>query len=550
MSNEEEKLFVGSVWGLPRGPLKNPAYDYLDRRWYQDPILQLLWYMPQIEVKSFKSSIAVSGTSWRTYVSDDLSLLDGIRTFRSITDQTIGSITRSNWKPRTRFSMYGDLLDITYGGLMPFQELSGTEGSKSEPVGNWDVQTFRWNNQIVIPWEALVFSLRRLIKQTSVIDFDVDASYDNNRRATCTVSIQSLSDDRIRYSCVQSSTSNTHSQKASYSVVVLRRHQLVSYHTYGAIITDVVNSTPHHVLLGSGDFGSVTSTGGDDRYVSRLAGGSSVSINRLKPGLFNTQSVALSKIMGEASRNFESLVESPEMVGFADLLMTETTSRFRGNAFTHVAKLLATGHLIRAFVVEPLLETFADLKKVATKFQELKPMIVVAKDYFTWSSTDQNLDRDKFNGFPEGLAQLIFELCPDPVETVVTYGSQAFTGYSKDDVIKITSSIFYDASRKGFMPQPAYLWQGLTLSFVIDWYLPMSTYIKNAQSALFGTRFTNTTFGHSVFISVLTPRGTKIAVYIRSDATRFAIDPRSASWLRASGAPASIAIPLAIVLSL
>jgi hypothetical protein len=277
-----------------------------------------------------------------------------------------------------------------------------------------------------------------------------------------------------------------------------------------------------------------------------------VSIMSCAPALYHTQSRAYSSLLGNVSKNFESLIESPEFLGIIFQVAKNASDGFAKfippQYFTTLQKVRFVIHMVCGlylgwiFAVSPALQSARDaferFLKDTRGFSGKG-----ALDFEGTSSTIEDL--------PVGLRDLLHRVVPDDsIERYkIRFGSQLYARPAADKVIGVIDKIIDDASRLGIEPNPVYLYQMQPFTFVLDWFVPLGALMQDAYNRFKLTHARGVVAGHSVSITLTVNCGFTVVVYLRSEATLSMIDPQADSWLTSS-VPASVAIPLAAVLLL
>jgi len=281
-----------------------------------------------------------------------------------------------------------------------------------------------------------------------------------------------------------------------------------------------------------------------------------VSIMSVAPGLFHTQSKALSSLLGEVSKNFESFVEAP---GFFQALFAVASSDTDDIALDTIKGFLpATASLAEKvkilirlvcgvyigwiFAINPALASARDA------YERLLKTLggISGKGSMRFSGTEST-----FESLPEGLRELVSSVNPGVllVRYEIRIGSQIMLDAKSDKVVNSLTRVIEDAGRFGIEPNPVYLYQAIPFSFVFDWGIPMGSLMNDAYNRykLIGKR--GLVAGHSLSMELQYDDGLRVRIYLRSEATYNMIDPQAETWLQSS-VPAAVAIPLAALLLL
>jgi len=290
------------------------------------------------------------------------------------------------------------------------------------------------------------------------------------------------------------------------------------------------------------------------------------SIASFAPGLFHTQSQSFLALLGEVSKNFESLVESPQFIptltGVADSIISKDsvlgsklglfTSPSAFDSFSResplsrirlLLKFLAGLHLAYVFAIAPALKSADDA--LTTFIREVS--VSKGKSYVKYTTQDGT-----FSGWPAGLVKLVQGFRSEEIARCeVLYGSQAETSLTKTRTFEALDRVLDDVRRAGIEPDPVYLYAAIPLSFVFDAVVfPVAVIMTDAYQRFKMTTSRHFTMGHSVRVVVTYRSGLVYRLYVRSDASQILFDPPDTSWLKASGLTPAIAISLATVLFL
>lgn len=275
------------------------------------------------------------------------------------------------------------------------------------------------------------------------------------------------------------------------------------------------------------------------------------SVMACSAGLYHTQSRAYASLLGSASDNFESFVESPDFFGsileiaksptpwLESFLPTGITSPIARARF--LVKLVCGIYIGWIFAISPALTSARDAFK---RFMN-SVSIITGKGALLFEGDKSTLD-----SLPDGLRKLLsFRTDSDLATYSVRLGSQVYATPTADKVTGVFESMLEEASRIGVEPDPTYLYAMLPFTFVFDWKIPMGALMKDAYNRyrLIGKR--GIVAGHSVSVDITYEDGVRLRVYLRSVATVLMIDPQVETWLTAA-VPPSVAVPLALLLIL
>jgi hypothetical protein len=270
------------------------------------------------------------------------------------------------------------------------------------------------------------------------------------------------------------------------------------------------------------------------------------------PILFYTQSKALTSMLGDISRNFESLFEAPEMLAFLDevLFVTEAAEdvfkELKGvKIFDRVIialKLLIGGYFAYIFAIKPFFELLPEL---FDKVKVLPQKKYEATTTFEGDVTELQTHEESFVNYVRGNLPV-----DDIVSYKATFHTECMATITNQYIVRVLGEMAGILQARGAIPSVSDGWKLLPLSFVVDWFLDISELITGAENYFKSYDSQIDTIGHSVSIEVIMRDGQIYNCYIRSDNNTRALDPPGEVWLTPSGAPALIAIPLAIIVGL
>lgn len=269
-------------------------------------------------------------------------------------------------------------------------------------------------------------------------------------------------------------------------------------------------------------------------------------------GLNNTQSSAITKMLGRVSDNFETLMESPGLPELLKYIITwpsDFRSRYRGatnlpSRIVTIIEAASKGYLSWAFAARPT------LKSVKSAFERVKQIEPKYEASMRFSSSPAPFTTVMdFADLPSSLKSYL--LLDGMTESQVrgyrlTLHSEVSMRVTDEYISRYFQSLLGWCSRLGIVPEPKTIWALQPWSFVFDWFIPMSSYIGDAQAYFASYGSSIRTLGHSVFIELDHVEGWTVAIYIRSDNTTDPIDHVPQAWNQASGIQPS-AIPLAII---
>jgi len=260
------------------------------------------------------------------------------------------------------------------------------------------------------------------------------------------------------------------------------------------------------------------------------------------PILFHTQSQALSSAMGDVSRNFETFMELP---GTKDLVASFLSYAL---AKPSIPKL-STPDLIAKlsklwityiFAIRPAYEGIRDIVFAVQKLPQSK---------YEYSYVKEG-DNSSFLNLPQSMREYILQgiITSDQVKRFKFIAhSEVVFELDAAYVARVVSSMIEPTVRTGIVPEPRYIWAGLRYSFAVDWVLPMSSLIEDAQTYLASFTSPISTIGHSISIELEAKDGRVFNAYIRSENTTRPLDPHRDSWLQSGGVYKAAAIPLVVI---
>jgi hypothetical protein len=525
-------------------------FDHL----YGDPFIRLLLSVKNQVVVRTVNHASSRNSSWRTNVISR-STQQGLMRFREVLFGT--RPLRGNWKPYTRISVYG----TTSGTNQTLSTYGVAVGSGwlSPNVGSYPFWYRSHASANYLTFDDLAMFAKHLIKVNGPTKQYVREGpwIGYIPRSYCTITGLSVSENSISYSAVcagrSSSTGYTSGSDMTYTVLVERMDSgYIRVRTTGLEKTKYVNAgdngyhnmvpTPIQQLSQLNRVADIESSFSFSNIVSR----SHHSIIGAAAGLNQTQSRAIAKMLGEVSRNFETLVESS---GLPELFFTilswpidlvrefGSTSSILARA-TILIEALSKGALTWLFAIKPTLSSVKDAMAEARKLQpKYEESVIFSSDTTPFVEL-----------FPSLQSYILLDgMTPSEVkEYKIVFHSETSMRVTQKFVREYLSGLIGSARRLGVLPEPKILWALQPWSFVVDWFLPVSSLISDAQSyfASYGTPLD--TLGHSVFIRVEHTQGWIYAIYIRSDNSSDPLDHVPDAWNTASVfTPA--AIPLAII---
>lgn len=497
--------------------------------------------------------------SWRTSVDS----VSAFRGFEMLYDTLTGQEQHDpigNWKPFTRLSQYGVVstggrIFTTWGAYAPVGSPWNAHDTdslslsyhvhSSGGVHFMDREDIWFNFQQLLDRYGSSFTYTRLYVDNTTIT-KVSGLEITDKSITLRMDVDSISGRTFRYGI--DLTIFTHPIDENFVGFSLRGHNTVQRKSSGSSTWVTYNCNKPSTYA---PIVKVTESP-DPSYAQALVSNSRHSIRGAKPALYHTQAKAITASLGEISKNFETLMESPGtaqliddmLSGFSDLKLPQKLKKLtfleKGK---WIVRALLAAWITYIFAVKPVYETLTEDVK-----------LVVSNLSVKFESTMRFSQSDKpFAGLPESLKSFLLQEVlteADLLDYAVTFHSELRLYDIPDLIGSVFGRTAEEFAVKGLVPEPKYIWSALTLSFVVDWFIPISRLISDAQATLRGATMNFGTVGHSVFIKLSHKDGRTTCVYIRSNNSSDIIDPEPDSWLLAGGIYQAAAIPLVLLNSI
>lgn len=519
---------------------------------YADPILLLTGRIKNQRVISASNHAASSASSWRTTPVRQSYQLGFLR-LRSI---LFGERTAvGNWKPYTRISVFGTISGYQTS-VSTFGAVTATSGwySSSSSIGSLPVTIHNSNDVSFITFENLRAIVVRLSSVTNVFKRRAPGT---NNEFTCTISNLTITKSRISYTGFGSSripNTNIGSDIGPYHIVVTSDDEgrikitqsglnSIKDVNYGSNATWQMKPSPIQSSLQM----KLSEKGVENEFVHAVIKRSHHSISGAAAGLNHTQGVALRKMLGDVSRNFETLVESPgipevlkqAITWVPDLAKSLGSAGSVGSAVARIVAAICAGRLAWLFAGKPTIESVIDAVSSAKQtLPKYESTLTLSSDLQAFGSLQKSL-QDYI--LLEGM------LVSDVREYKITFHTECAARVSLSSLTDGLAGVFANLRRYGIVPEPKIIWALQPFSFIFDMFVPMSSYIDAAQAYFKSYASSLKTIGHSVFIEVQHIEGWTYAIYIRSENSADPIDLVPQAWNPASGVYLQAAVPLSVL---
>lgn len=543
-----------------------------------DPLLSFMSHIPDISYSRQRNELRVIGSNPRTIVKRWPSFFDALRLFQqTLTFQSAPSPRgSSNWSPRISAAVGGSRLkdSVSYSQVLDdaFPTVSNSVGDKS--FSDFDVLFCDTPLGLRMTTTAYWSLIQEIFGASSTLEFTRDGTVDfHDTRYTLTAK----SDEFVSYHVDNHSYWQVN--HAVYFGTVSYDMELHKGSKSPLLTFELKNSIVWNMLTDQSTVRDISTFNGVYRqlvdFVSESIGTladdminqSHWSILSAQPGLYHTQSKAYATLLGDVSKNFESLIESPgfltEVLPAAADLPGEILGAARGveslsldaaflgslpapvgylSRLRTLLKVLCGGYLAYIFAIKPTLESSADVLR-----SHLPSLTLFrAKGGMKFKG-----DEDSLSSEPSSLQALIREITE---ETIVSYNvlliSTVDVNLLNEDVIEMLVQLLSPTLEAGLLPEPAMIWKAAKFTFIVDMFIPVGQLIAHAQTFFSSNRIRRSRVGHSVSVKIIDVGGSIYEFYIRSDSTDLLIDPPKDSWLEASGPKLEVLLPLAIVLAL
>lgn len=274
-----------------------------------------------------------------------------------------------------------------------------------------------------------------------------------------------------------------------------------------------------------------------------------LSVIRCAPALYHTQSRAFYSLLGKASENFESLVESPDFlpVVYSTLktLAVEPLAAARlpfVERLRTVTKLVCGAYLAYIFAIAPSLKS---ARNVWERFvNAIRSTPGEGEIRFEGNAAD-------YSSLPAGLRHWVDAIRPVEIaDFTISFRTTLIPSVEPHQLASLVDALLADASRLGLEPDPTYLYQALPFTFVFDMFVPVASLMRDAYQRFKLIHARGIVVGHSISLRVTYSDGLIVHTYVRSDATGIYLDPPMDSWLTAPGASLPVLVPLAMAIIL
>jgi hypothetical protein len=270
-----------------------------------------------------------------------------------------------------------------------------------------------------------------------------------------------------------------------------------------------------------------------------------ITMAKLAPALYHTQGKALNKILIDYSKNFENLVESPELLDMLNGLFSSpsaSVSKYFGKDVSwyqrcrNLAQLLNGGILAWSFAIKPTIDAMQGI---------IKPCLIPSRGEGAMSfkgSDFASLPSGLFTLLSYGLGQMGHSAL-SVVSYDITFRSTATT---TPDYVTLARALM-DTNpwvANGVLPSPKAIWDTGKGSFVVDWFTPIGRTIADHQ-AYFSSPTMPFRIGHTMRCIIDFNDGRSVDLFYRSSESNLPIDPPGDSWLQAPGLP-PVSIPLGV----
>lgn len=500
-------------------------------------------------------------SSWRTAVAKPPQFIESLRTLSGTLFGSPQTAPTGNWKPFVRISQYGTVAptDRVYATVKTYSPFAGPWSASV--IDNVKLSYHRASPSSVhfMDREDIWYFHQNFLDQVGS-----SATYTRSYSANTTKTVVSgldVGDDLISYRMEVDSTSGGIKLSFGFTVTIypsLSSENVVGFRISGhekvkrtvlssGAITNYTVSKPDYYMPEV-----VNTVTGDQSIANELVHRSGHSIGAAIPALYSTQGDVITAALGDVSRNFETLMELPSTVALVSEVLTGVFDVHLPKPLKNkgvvqkvkwVVKALLAAWITYIFAVRPALKSFKDVATtmVANLQEKFEASIVYESKTHAFSSLPQSL-KDYI------VSDIVSE--SDLLEYKITF----HTELKLADVATLISRVIGDTAGhyalKGLIPEPKYIWAGLPLSFVVDWFVPISNLIGDAQAALSGVGMNFASIGHSVSIILRHKDGRTTIVYIRSDNTVKLFDPTYESWLLSGGVYTAAAVPLILLNSI
>jgi hypothetical protein len=540
-----------------------------------DPFLEILQYVPDVNVQRSRNDLRLVGSSIKTRIKKNPSYFDNLRFFFEVLqNQAVPARGSGNWTPRYSTAVGGVKLQNSVAARTMLSQFFPTNESH---VGDKNFDDFFFTllatplGDRVASVNAFEF-MQSVFAQSSTVSFKRDGTVDYHE---CEIKLTGISEDLLMYHV------DCHGfWKLNHSLYFGTMSYDVSIslsRTDPGLTLLIENSRDWRMLTNGSLVRDVTIFDGVYRQrlirhkaqtgqLAHAIAATDWSITACHGALYHSQSGALAVLMGDVSKQFETLIESPgflkevlpaaaELPG--QLLGAGTGTKalsadalFLGNhapptgyfsRLRSLLRLLAGGYLAFIFAVRPTIAGAADVLRShlpnLTLFKASKGLVF-------------NSDTDFFD-LPPGLKELVSQITQvDLIHWHISFRTEVSLSLRNHDVVDTIERLLQPPLAAGLFPEPKVIWSMGTFTFVIDWVLPISRLIEDAQTFFSSMRLRRSRIGHSVNVKVTDASGLTYEIYIRSDETFLFVDPPRDSWLQTQGVQFDAALALSLTLLL
>lgn len=544
--------------------------------WSSDIFLRLMLFVPDIRYKRSINEVRVVGSNPRTDVSNDTHFFENLRFFAEVLEQQSAPVPHGSgtWTPRVSSAVGGQRIDgynftrAYVGDFTPFF------ASSFGDLGFYDFRTTVGTGPsgTVIPSTFLWETMQEMFSSASMASYwkPISGVY-HNVNYTLLAKTDSFISYRLDchgfYSPITLGYIGTTSYIASVAYEVLKPRITLRIED-ARVWRMLTDGSPYYDLsIFNGSYRQRLVTEGilgQGKLAHRSLDASGMSIKSCRPGFYVSQSRAAKLLLGEVSKNFETLMESP---GIEEVYASAATlpgnainalygsssltadAEFLGRAapplgyferLRGLLQVLAGGYLAYIFALRPTLETLSDILK-----SHIAPLTLMK------ASKGTILEGDDITNLPNGLKTILGNLSSvNIVRYSCNFRTEMTLHLRASDVVDGIMNLLRPSMALGIFPEPKYIWAAHPFSFLIDEVIPMSQLIDEAQVFFNSQRLKRVRIGHSANVRAHDENGLVYEIYIRSDETDTFLDPTAETWLQSPGLQPSVIIPLGLSLLL
>lgn len=542
-----------------------------------DPFLEVLQYVPDVNVHRSRNELRLVGSNIKTRVKRKPSYFDNLRFALQVLQFQTTPPPRGagSWTPRISAAVGGVKLQNSVAARTMFSQFFPTNESH---VGDKSFDDFFFNllttptGDRVASVSAFEF-MTSVFNQSSTVSFKRDGSVDYHE---CEIKLTGKTERYLSYhvDChgFWKLNHSLYFGTMSYNVAIslsltdpglnlliedCRDWRML---TDGAMVRDV------KIFEGVYRQRLIRHKEQTGQLADAIVQSTDWSITACQGALYHSQSGAFSVLLGDVSKQFETLIESPGFISevlpaaatlpgsllgavtgtkalSADALFLGKVAPPDGYFYRLklLLRLLAGGYLAYIFAVRPTLEGVSDVLRShlpsLTLFKASKGLVF-------------NSDTDFFD-LPPGLKELVQQITREElIHWHIQFRTEATVSLRNNDVVDTIHGLLQPALAAGLLPEPKTIWAAGTFTFVVDWVLPISKLIEDAQTFFSSVRFRRSRIGHSVNVKITDVSGLTYELYIRSDETDSFVDPPRDSWLQTQGVQFDAAVPLLLTLIL